>query len=214
MSSISPPLAARERVLSDGELVAVWHATEALRPKSKAFVRLLVMTAARQSEAADVAVGEIDLKEGRWSVPGARTKNGRPIVLPLHPMLLDDLKAVWPADPPVGNCWRMLGDLAGSGFKGFSKLKRRIDKLSEVSGWRWHDLRRTARTCMTRFGIPRDHAEAALNHISGRSALERTYDRHDFAEEIIAAVERWQTHVAMLVSATPGATVIPLRLAR
>lgn len=49
MALISPPVAARERVLSDHELLAVWLATEQLRPKARAFVRLLVMTAARES---------------------------------------------------------------------------------------------------------------------------------------------------------------------
>ena len=42
----------------------------------------------------------------------------------------------------------------------------------------------------TRLRVPREHAEAALNYVSGRSALERTYDRHDYAEEVIAALER------------------------
>jgi integrase len=213
MSSISPPTAARERVLSEAELASIWQATAALRPKAKAFVHLLIMTAARQSEVADIAVGELDLKAARWSVPGARTKNGRPIVLPLCPVLVDDLEAVWPANPSVGNCWRMLGDVTGSGFKGFGKLKQRVDHLSGVKSWRWHDLRRTARTGMTRLGIPRDHAEAALNHISGRSALERTYDRHDFADEIVAAIGRWQAHVTTLLPTAPAAEVIQLRCA-
>ena len=52
---------------------------------------------------------------------------------------------------------------------------------------------------MTRLGVPREHAEAAINHVSGRSALERTYDRHDYAAEIVAALGRWQEHVARLV---------------
>jgi hypothetical protein len=36
---------------------------------------------------------------------------------------------------------------------------------------------------MTRLGLSREHAEAPINRISGRSVLERTYDRHDFAVE-------------------------------
>ena len=66
-------------------------------------------------------------------------------------------------------------------------------------------LRRTARTGMTRLGVSRDHAEAALNHISGRSALERTYDWHDFAPEVIAALGTWQEHLAKLVAEVPAA---------
>ena len=78
--------------------------------------------------------------------------------------------------------------------------------------WRIHDLRRTARSGMARLGVPRDHAEAALNHLSARSALERTYDRHDYGPEIVAALTLWQGHVAGLVG--QAAVVVPLAEAR
>jgi len=212
LAVIAPPVAARERVLTDDELCAVWMAAGELRPKPSAFVRLLILTAARQLEVADIATGEVDLGAGRWTIPGSRSKNRRPLILPLPPQALDALRGVWPehADRAGGN-WRLLGDIAGSGLRGFSKLKERVDKVSGVTGWRWHDLRRTARTGMTRLGVPRDHAEAALNHISGRSVLERIYDRHDFAPEVIAALSRWQTHVCALVTRIPSAEIIPFR---
>ncbi len=132
--------------------------------------------------------------------------------MPLHPLLVDDLRAVWPKHAAAPS-WKLLGDIAGSGFRGYSKLKARLDKASGVTGWRWHDLRRTARTGMTRLGVSRDHAEAALNHISGRSALERTYDRHDYAQEVIAALKRWQSHVAARVTGAPSSEVIAFRRA-
>jgi hypothetical protein len=58
--------------------------------------------------------------------------------------------------------------------------------------------------CFT-LGVPREHAEAAINHISGRSALERTYDRHDYADEVIVALSTWQAHVAEIVRPDAGA---------
>jgi hypothetical protein len=63
---------------------------------------------------------------------------------------------------------------------------------------------------MTRLGVWRDHAEAAINHVSGRSKLERTYDRHDYVEEIVDALAQWQAHVAALVTAQPAAQVVAL----
>ena len=212
LAVIAPPVAARERTLTDDELRAVWTAADGLQPKARAFVHLLLMTAAREMEVADIATGEVNLIAASWAIPGSRTKNRRGIVLPLHALLVDDLRAVWPEHGDrAGAAWRLLGSIAGSGLRGFSKLKRRTDELSGVTGWRWHDLRRTARTGMTRLGISRDHAEAALNHISGRSTLERTYDRHDFAAEVIATISRWQAHVAGLVTDAPAAEVITLR---
>jgi hypothetical protein len=64
---------------------------------------------------------------------------------------------------------------------------------------------------MTRLGVPQDHAEAAINHVSGRSVLVRNYDCHDYADEVVAALSRWQAHVEELVSmpserAAPGST--------
>lgn len=83
LAIIVPPVAARERTLSDPELIKIWTATDNLRPKARAFVRLLAMTAAREMEVADIATGEIDLDQGQWSIPGSRTKNSCGITLPL-----------------------------------------------------------------------------------------------------------------------------------
>ncbi len=207
-STLAPPPAARERVLSDAELVAVWKAADREAPKLRAFVRLLILTGARELEVADMAAGELDREAGRWAIPGSRTKNGTGYTVPLAGLALAELAAVWPNVPPEP-AYLLLGrNAGGGGFRGFSKLKARLDAASKVEGWRFHDLRRTARTGMTRLGVPRDHAEAAINHLSGRSKLERTYDRHDYGPEIIAALSTWQGHVAGLVGA--AAELVPL----
>jgi integrase len=207
---IAPPPPARERVLTDDELAAVWQAADREPPKLRAFVRLLILTAARELEVADIAAGEVDLAAGRWRVPGERTKNGVGYTVPLSPLAAAELRAVWPDEEPAPD-HKLLGRVAGSGFRGFGKLKARMDAAAKVTGWRWHDLRRTARTGMTRIGVPREHAEAAINHLSGRSKLERTYDRYDYADEVVAALMRWQAHVASLVATPVLAEVLSLR---
>lgn len=210
-ATLAPAPPPRERALSDAELAAVWHAAGQEAPKLRAFIRLLILTACREMEAADIAAGELDLETGRWSIPADRTKNGQAITLPLGPLAAAELRAVLP-DEDVSAEYRLLGRIRGSGLRGFSKLKARLDDriakarmangvTEAMPGWRWHDLRRTARTGMTRLGVPREQAEAAVNHISARSALERTYDRYDYGPEIIAALSAWQAHVARLVEA-------------
>ena len=199
-SILAPAVNARERVLTDEELGAIWQAADEMLPKARTFVHLLTMTGVRRQEAADIATGELDLDRGLWSIPGNRTKNRAGITVPLHPMLVADLRTVWPEHAErAGPGWRLLGDVAGSGLSGFSKIKARVDVKSDVRDWHLHDLRRTARTGMARLGVPSDHAEAALNHISGRSALERVYDRHSYTGEVIAALTRWQVHVAAVL---------------
>jgi integrase len=214
-TTLAPPPAARQRALTDAELAEVWQAAGKEPPKLRAFVRLLVLTACREMEAADVARGELDLDAGRWAIPATRTKNGNPITLPLCSLATAELRAVLPEDE-IGAEYRLLGRIRGSGLRGFSKLKARLDgriattrlaagRTEAMPLWRWHDLRRTARTGMTRIGVPREHAEAAVNHLSARSALERTYDTYTYGPEIIAALGKWQTHVASLVKQdTPG----------
>lgn len=202
LATLAPTVAARARVLSDDELVAVWRASAALNPKPRAFVRLLILTAAREMEVADIAIGEVDRDAGQWRLPAERAKNGRALTLPLGPLALAELAAVWPNQAPP-SYRRLLG------VRHFSRLKNTIDKASGVADWRWHDLRRTARTGMTRLGVARDHAEAALNHVSHRSALEQTYDRHEYSAEILAASLRWQEHVAAM-AVRPAAEVIQL----
>jgi len=210
MAAIAPPIDPRERVLSDDELTAVWHAADALRPKGRAFVHLLIMTAAREMEVADIAAGEVARSSGLWTIPGKRTKNHIAITLPLHLLLVDELAAVWPEHGGLaGDGWRLLGAVAGSGLRGFSRLKKKIDTESGVVEWCWHDLRRTARTGMAKLKVSREHAELALNHISDRSELVRRYDRHPYYDEILAALRVWQGYVAGLVGG--GAEILPLR---
>jgi integrase len=198
-------------VLTDAELARVWHASEALPPKSRCFVRLLILTGCRVSEAAGIAMGELDVRGARWTIPAARAKNRRAITIPLSALALAELAAIIPSAPPhLG--YRLLGRRAGSPLSGVSSVKVVLDEASGVRGWVMHDLRRTCRTTLARLGVPREHAEAALNHIGGRTTLERTYNVHGYEPEIIVALDKWQRHVAAIVSDRPlSAEVIALR---
>lgn len=199
-SKLAPPVAARERTLSDDELTRVWKATATLTPKPRAFARLLILTAARRGEVADIAIGEVDREAGLWTLPSPRTKNRSAHVMPLGSLALSALAEAWPEDDTgLDPGFRLLGRARDSGLSGFSKVKAALDKASGVTGWDWHDLRRTARTGMSRLGVPREAAEAALNHVSGRAGLVGVYDRHEYRIEAIAALSAWQEHVAGLV---------------
>ena len=208
---LAPLPAARERTLTDAEIVAIWRASAALAPTARAIVRLLILTGARRAEIGGLALGELDLEAGRWTLPATRAKNRRPLVRPLGPLAMAELRAVLPTGP-VGAHHRLFGRVGAGPFAGWSKLKRRLDELSpELAPWRWHDLRRTVRTGLARLGVDRDTAELALGHVSHRSKVEQTYDRSDPSAAIAAALLRWQAHVAALVGEAEGAAVLPLR---
>lgn len=203
-SILAPATAPRDRVLSDAELAAIWTGTEALSAKPRAFARLLILTAARRGEVADIALGEVDRQAGTWRLPPARSKNRSAHAMPLHALALDALAEVWPEDAAdLDPDHRLLGRMRGSGLSGFSKIKAALDTASGVTDWDWHDLRRTARTGLSRLGVAREAAEAALNHIGGRAGLVAVYDLHDFQAEAMGALRRWQDHVAALVTKAP-----------
>lgn len=65
------------------------------------------------------------------------------------------------ATPNTGKRWVFSNDgvvpLCNS-----SKAKRDFDKACGVSGWVVHDLRRSARSLMSRAGVDPQHAEVAL----------------------------------------------------
>jgi integrase len=68
---------------------------------------------------------------------------------------------------------------------------------SPFSPWVIHDLRRTARSLMSRAKVPRDHAERVLGHaIPG---VEGVYDRHSYQTEKGEALAKLANLVAKIV---------------
>ena len=50
---------------------------------------------------------------------------------------------------------------------GLTRHKQAVDEVSGVMGWTIHDLRRTARSLMSRAGVNADIAERCLGHVIG-----------------------------------------------
>src|SRR5262245_9117640 len=72
MARTSSKERARARVLTDDELRAVWNAAEATSGPFGAFVKSLLLTGARRSEAAEMTWSEISGAD--WTLPAARNK--------------------------------------------------------------------------------------------------------------------------------------------
>jgi len=69
-------------------------------------------------------------------------------------------------------------------------------------------LRRTARSLMSRAGVPDNHAERCLGHVIG--GVRAVYDRHRYVDEMLHAYEALATLIDNIVS-PPGAKVVRLR---
>ena len=199
-SIIAPHVPARTRVLDDVEWLAVWRAAEQEPPKLRVFIRLLILTACRVSEVADIRINEIVANGSIWVIPGERVKNSREHIVPFEGLAQAELGLIWPEDTGrFGAAWMLLGKSPANGFVGNAKLLRRLFQTSGTSNWTWHDLRRTARTGMTYLGVSEAAAEAALNHVTGKGQLVQVYDRSGPAASGIGALRVWQAYVADVV---------------
>jgi integrase len=190
------PARARDRVLSDSEIVSLWHAAEAERPEFGNIIKLLVLTGSRLNEIAGMFWPELSEDCRTWTIPSGRTKNKRAHMVPL-PELARGL----------------LGQHRGSGYVfttnngrtrvgSFNTIKKRLDdRMRPAQPWRIHDLRRTAATGMATLGIAPHVIEACLNHVSGaRAGVAGVYNRAAYGPEKEAALNRWAAHLEGLVN--------------
>src|SRR5207248_2811884 len=104
--------------------------------------------------------------------------------------------------PRIGRAGFAFTTSGRTGLGGFSKFKRKLDKRSGVTGWTLHDLRRTARSLMSRAGVASDHAERCLGHVIG--GVRGVYDRHEFYEEKKRALEVLATQIERILNPQPN----------
>jgi integrase len=210
-AKVAPPGKAidRDRVLSDDEIAAVWQAAGRLGHPFATFVRVLLLTAQRREEVASMRRDQLDLDAALWTMPREATKSDRVHEVPLSPVVVDMLSAM----PTL-----VIRDDAGrdiespfvftttgrSPVSGFSKMKTALDAASGVTGWRLHDLRRTAATGMARLGTAPHVVEKVLAHSSGIiSGVAAVYNRAGYDAEKRAALDAWARRVDAIVHGEP-----------
>src|SRR6195256_330819 len=184
---------ARDRVLDDRELAQVILAARKIGGPYGGIVELLALTGQRREEVAGLPWEELDLAQRIWTIPKARTKNGKAHIVHLSRQALTVLKRADQRGPLV---FSLLGTKR---FQHFTYAKRRLDQFSGVTGWRLHDLRRTCVSGMARLGVAPHVADKILNHQAGTiSGVAAVYQRHDFLAERQEALETWATHVSRI----------------
>ena len=194
---------ARKRTLSDDELRSIWKAASEMQNAFGPLVRFILLTAVRRDEAAHMRYDE--LEGNLWTIPASRYKGNHEHVAPLSSAaravldaltVIDGSKFVFTHDGkrPIG---------------GFSKFKHKLDQASGVIGWTLHDLRRTARSLMSRAGINSDIAERCLGHVI--SGVRGVYDRHAYLEEKRFAFGALAAQIERILN--PQENVVPLRTA-
>jgi integrase len=180
----------RSRKLSHKEIAAIWRACDQLNgnPAAHSFARLvkfLLATGQRRDEGASLRYR--DIAEGVWQQQDNKASRPHKLGLPKLALTL------------VGN--GEPDDLVFAGrsgkLSGFSKLKDQLDEASGVTGWRLHDLRRTAASGMQENGVPNHIVQAVLNHaIPGVGAV---YLHARLEQEKTEALQVWATALTRIV---------------
>lgn len=199
---------ARDRVLSDDEIRALWPLLD--RPEAfYAIVKTLLLTAQRRGEVASMSRREID--GDVWTIPAERVKTNEESVVPLTA----EARAVINGQPEIDDCDFVFTTNGSTPFSGFSKAKRDLDKEltkamegEDVPNWTLHDLRRTAKTLMQRAGVEPHISERVLGHVI--PGVEGIYDQYGYVPQKRDALERLAAEIGRILKPAPD-NVVALR---
>jgi integrase len=201
MRRSEPKERARDRILDDDEIRAVWKQAEA-NGTFGAFVRLALLTAQRKEKVASMKWEDI---EGNvWHIPNEEREKGNAGDLELPAAAIEVIKAQtkFARNPYV------LAGRGGGHLNGFSEGKKTFDEKVTIPHWTIHDLRRTARSLMSRAGIRPDIAERALGHaIKGVEGID---DRHQYRDEKAHALAALAGLIDNILN-PPSEKVLPMR---
>ena len=194
----------RDRVLSDAELRAIWCAADGLTDPSRTIVKMMILTGQRRDEIRCMPWSEVDLDTGVWLLPAARNKGKRDHVIPLAPAAIGLLEGLGKGGPFV---FSISGQRPYAGMK---RLKEILDREATVTGWIFHDIRRTAASGMAKLRISNELIGRVLNHAKG-DVTSKHYNKYEYLDEKRVALEVWAKRVAQIVNDAVIDNVVILR---
>ncbi len=206
----------RDRTPTLSEIAEIWLGCDAISYPFGQAIQLLILTAVRRDEGGALRLSELDLPpgemEGCWTIPAARSKNGRAIRVPLSPAARRVIEGASRQRLVVGPfLFTTTGRTAASGW---SKAKRRLDEeiskaraarqaIGEMPSWRLHYLRRAFATAASDvLHVDPAVADRCLNHVgsSTTSTIARVYGRNEMFDQRQDALRRWATLVEEAVA--------------
>jgi len=221
-----------ERVLSAEELRAVLLALDEIEAEGTASriayanaARLLLLTGVRRSAVLGMKRSEVEglgSPVARWIVPGDRSKNARPHVVPLsaqaariieHRLAAVETAHLFPqyqtgSDPldmPMTWSSRFVED-----------LKNRSARLlgRNMEQWKVHGFRSSLAThCRESLKVSGDVVSMLLSHTPPGARITRVYDRSELLDERRAALTAWARWLDRVKSNEKSGMVVEMRLA-
>lgn len=173
-----------DRYLTDDEIRQAWERISACSggDSAKRALKLILVTAQRPGEVAQLHSSQISGEW--WTIPGNVAKNGR-----AHRVYL------------TSTARHLIGEGKGYVFPSRSNAEVPVRRaslaqlvkrkaLGGVNPWHPHDLRRTARTNLSRLKVVEEVAEAVINHQPGK--LVGIYNLYEYTDEKREAMLKWE----------------------
>ena len=186
----------RDRILAEHEIKKLldWLASGDAPPDHADALRLQLLLGSRIGEVAGIMAQEIDRQTWIWTLPGERSKNGRPRTTPLLGWAARSSKASWRQDADA--LFRTERNTALSSTSVAAWLRSaRLRGRVPIDHFGTHDLRRTVASQMDEMGIARDVIGALIGHESGdrgATVLRRHYLKSEGLEKKKAALRAWE----------------------
>jgi integrase len=183
----------RDRVLSKGELRAIYTATFEMPYPFGPLFRILTLTGQRLNEVAGVSWKEINRGAAKWELPRDRSKNKTSHVVHLSNPVRKEFDGLM----NLTNQELVFTTTGKTPVSGFSKAKKQLDKISGVNDWRLHDLRRTFATVATEtLGYEPVVIDRVLNHVSGSvKGIAAVYQKGQYLDKRKIVLDAWAGYV-------------------
>ena len=204
---------ARQRVLSEDEIIALHRAASELPYPHGALLLMLLYTGQRHKDCALAPWSEISLERREWVIAASRFKSEVAHVVPLSSPMVELLSTLPRTNGRLFPLARGITDdtkpkLDAHMLEILKQLARERGEDPEavkLERWVIHDIRRTMRTRLTQLRVQTEVAEAVIGH--GKRGLERHYNLYEYADEKRDALERWAQWLNNLVEPPPDNVV-------
>jgi integrase len=196
----------RSRVLTDDGIRRIWAAaTDA--GSYGAFIKVLLLTGQRREKVATMKWADLG-RDGTWTIATDKREKNNPgsLVLPEAVLAIIHSLPRFAGNPYIFAATRGPGHIAH-----FAASKTALDQASDVSDYVVHDLRRSARSLLSRAHVRPDIAERVLGHV--RKGVEGVYDRFPYADEKADALRRLAALIEQIINPPPAGKVVPLHKA-
>ena len=203
------PEEARTKYLTPEEIARLTAALDGAKDQRSANVaRLCLLTGCRVGEAVGAEWAHLDLDDGRWVKPAAKTKQGTMHTAPLSAaavMLLKRIRADAPAgDGEPDSPFVFPGRVFGTHLDGIRRFWKAVRKDAGLDWLRVHDLRHTYASILVSAGASLPMIGALLGH-------QRPDTTQRYAHLYDDPLRKLTDQVGHVVNGTAPAEIVPIR---